>query len=83
MGCNLDMENPDTIEQLDKWGKWYQELTDVDGYRLDAVKHIRFDLFVDWLLHRREEKAKSYLLWGNIGLMSWISYRNILIHQEI
>ena len=24
MGCNLDMENPETVEQLDKWGKWYK-----------------------------------------------------------
>ncbi len=64
MGCNLDMENPETVEQLDKWGKWYQELTDVDGYRLDAVKHIRFDLFVDWLLHRREEKQEDLFVVG-------------------
>lgn len=64
MGCNLDMENPETVEQLDKWGKWYQELTGVDGYRLDAVKHIRFDLFVDWILHRREEKAEELFVVG-------------------
>jgi alpha-amylase len=64
MGCNLDMENPETVEQLDKWGKWYQELTDMDGYRLDAVKHIRFDLFVDWLLHRRGEKGEDLFVVG-------------------
>ncbi|WP_369671456.1 alpha-amylase family glycosyl hydrolase, partial [Enterococcus faecium] len=57
MGCDLDMENPETIEQLDKWGKWYQELTNVDGYRLDAVKHIEFNYYVNWLLNRREEKG--------------------------
>ncbi|MDU6523320.1 MAG: alpha-amylase family glycosyl hydrolase, partial [Enterococcus sp.] len=54
----------ETIEQLDKWGKWYQELTGVDGYRLDAVKHIRFDLFVDWILHRREEKDSDLFVVG-------------------
>lgn len=64
MGCDLDMENPETIQQLDEWGKWYQELTDVDGYRLDAVKHIRFDLFVDWLLHRRAEKDSELFVVG-------------------
>ncbi|GCF94499.1 alpha-amylase [Enterococcus florum] len=64
MGCNLDMENPETVEQLDRWGKWYQELTEIDGYRLDAVKHIRFDLFVDWLLHRREEKYDELFVVG-------------------
>mgnify|MGYP005980599987 FL=1 len=53
MGCDLDMENPETIEQLDKWGKWYQELTQVDGYRLDAVKHNEFNYYVNWLLNRR------------------------------
>lgn len=64
MGCNLDMEVPETIEQLDKWGKWYQELTDMDGYRLDAVKHIQFNFFVDWLLHRREEKGSDQFIVG-------------------
>ncbi|MEO1770869.1 alpha-amylase [Candidatus Enterococcus ferrettii] len=64
MGCNLDMKNPETVEQLDKWGNWYQALTDVDGYRLDAVKHIRFDLFVNWLLHRREEKHEELFVVG-------------------
>lgn len=64
MGCNLDMENPETVEQLDQWGKWYQALTGVDGYRLDAVKHIRFDLFVNWLLHRREEKQEELFVVG-------------------
>lgn len=64
MGCNLDMANPETIEQLDKWGAWYQELTGIDGYRLDAVKHIKFDLFVDWLLNRRKEKDEEMFVVG-------------------
>ncbi|MGX7351889.1 hypothetical protein RU97_GL002608 [Enterococcus canis] len=64
MGCNLDMENSETVAQLDQWGKWYQAETDVDGYRLDAVKHIQFDYFVDWLLHRREEKEEELFVVG-------------------
>ena len=64
MGCDLDMENPETVEQLDKWGKWYLETTNVDGFRLDAVKHIQFDFFVDWLLHRREEKQADLFVVG-------------------
>lgn len=64
MGCNLDMEYADTDEQLDKWGKWYQETTDVDGFRLDAVKHIQFDYFVNWLMHRQEEKREVMFVVG-------------------
>ncbi|WEV61131.1 alpha-amylase [Streptococcaceae bacterium ESL0729] len=57
MGCDLDMSYDETIEQLDEWGRWHLELTGVDGYRLDAVKHIEFDYYVDWLLKRRSEKG--------------------------
>lgn len=64
MGCDLDMENKETVEQLDKWGKWYQELTNVDGYRLDAVKHIQFDYYVDWLLHRTKERGNAPFVVG-------------------
>ena len=64
MGCDLDMSNPDTKEQLDEWGKWFQEQTQADGYRLDAVKHIKFDAFVDWLLHRRAEHDNHLFVVG-------------------
>lgn len=64
MGCNLDMENPETVEQLDKWGKWYQEITGIDGYRLDAVKHIQFNYFVDWIVNRQNEKESDMFVVG-------------------
>ncbi|MGX7244666.1 alpha-amylase [Enterococcus quebecensis] len=64
MGCNLDMEYPETVDQLNKWGQWYQALTDIDGYRLDAVKHIQFNYFVDWLLNRRKEKGSDLFVVG-------------------
>lgn len=49
MGADLDMSNPRVVEELDRWGKWYVETTGVDGFRLDAVKHIRFSFFTHWL----------------------------------
>jgi alpha-amylase len=64
MGCDLDMEVPDTVEQLNKWGQWYQELTDIDGYRLDAVKHIQFNFFASWLQQRQQEKGSELFVVG-------------------
>lgn len=49
MGADLDLSNPETVANLNRWGKWYQALTQVDGYRLDAVKHMRFNFWIDWL----------------------------------
>lgn len=77
MGCNLDMSYPETVEQLDKWGKWYQSITDMDGYRLDAVKHIEFNYFPKWLLNRREEKGKELFVVGeywNSSLDKLVNY---------
>ena len=58
MGADLDMSSPKVIEELDRWGKWYLETTGVDGFRLDAVKHIRASYFTHWLQKLRRESGK-------------------------
>jgi alpha-amylase len=49
MGADIDMNNIDVINELISWGKWYYAFTGIDGFRLDAVKHIRADFFPNWL----------------------------------
>ena len=49
MGADIDMNNNDVANELIRWGKWYYDITNVDGFRLDAVKHIRADFFPRWL----------------------------------
>ena len=34
---------------MQKWGKWYIEITGVDGFRLDAVKHIKSLFMAEWI----------------------------------
>ena len=57
MGADLDMGNPEVVAELDRWGEWYWNETGVDGFRLDAVKHIRFTFFTHWLEALRESDA--------------------------
>lgn len=64
MGADLDMNNQETVENLNTWGAWYQELTKVDGYRLDAVKHIQFDFWIDWLFSRQKASLKPLFVVG-------------------
>lgn len=59
MGADLDMEHPEVVEELDRWGAWYLETTGVDGFRLDAVKHISFSFFTHWLSRLREKSGKA------------------------
>lgn len=59
MGADLDMSNPKVVEELDRWGRWYLDETGVDGFRLDAVKHIGFSFFTHWLAKLRQDTGKA------------------------
>ncbi len=46
---DLDMGVPSVRDELIYWGRWFLETTGVDGFRCDAVKHIRSSWFPEWL----------------------------------
>ena len=58
MGANVDIRSPEVFEELVRWGVWYARETGVDGFRLDAVKHINFPFFARWLKAVREQTGK-------------------------
>lgn len=64
MGVDLDMSDPEVLEELDSWGKWYYDFTGVDGFRIDAVKHIEFNFFRVWLNKLREYSKKDIFAVG-------------------
>jgi alpha-amylase len=55
MANDLDMGNPSVHQELISWGTWYLNTMKVDGFRLDAVKHIRSVFFKDWLTALRQK----------------------------
>lgn len=74
MGVDLDMSDPEVTEELERWGKWYFEFTGVDGFRIDAVKHIDFNFFRNWLKYLRKEFNKPIFAVGEY----WNAELNIL-----
>ncbi|AEX84984.1 glycosidase [Marinitoga piezophila KA3] len=64
MGADLDMDHPEVVQELKKWGKWYVNFTKIDGFRLDAVKHIKFSFFNDWLDYMRNVLGKELFTVG-------------------
>ncbi len=75
MGCDVDMDNPKVVEEIFKWLCWYIDETGIDGLRLDAVKHIKFDFYKDLLKRiRKEKKEPLYAVgeyWsGDIGCLT-------------
>ncbi len=64
MGADLDFGNEEVREECHKWGKWYLELTDVDGFRLDAVKHISARFYKEWIRDLRNLSNKELFTVG-------------------
>ena len=62
MGADLDTDNPEVIQETRNWGKWYQDTVHMDGFRMDAVKHISFAFCRDWLAAMREQKKDLYVV---------------------
>jgi len=53
MGANVEFRNKAVYEELKYWGRWLTEQVPVDGFRLDAAKHIPAWFFRDWVSHLR------------------------------
>lgn len=64
MGADLDTDNADTISKVIKWGKWYFDIAQMDGLRLDAVKHISFEFYRNYLSELREYKGENFFAVG-------------------
>lgn len=58
MGADLDMSHLEVINECIHWGQWYLQTTNVDGFRFDAVKHIRADFFPEWVKSVQASSSK-------------------------
>ena len=78
MGCDVDLNNVDVVEELTNWGKWYLQTTNVDGFRIDAIKHIRASFFVDWLKDLSEFSQKNLFTVGEYWSSNVYSLKSYL-----
>jgi alpha-amylase len=54
MGASVDHYHPDVRKGEIEWAKWFIETTNVDGFRLDAVKHISSSFYMEFFKQLRE-----------------------------
>lgn len=76
LGCDLDMDNEQSRGELMYWGRWVLDTTGVDGFRLDAIKHIPTWFFEQWLDHVRHHAQSNLFCVGeywssNIDALHW------------
>lgn len=58
MGADVDFQHPDVRQHLKDWGVWYTNTAKLDGFRIDAAKHISASYFPEWLIHVRNATSK-------------------------
>jgi len=59
---DLNQDNPDTRKFLLDAAKWWIIETDIDGYRLDTVKHVPKDFWADFSATVKSEKDSFFLI---------------------
>lgn len=64
MGCDLDVDHPETRAELMRWGEWFVDATGIDGFRFDAVKHVKAGFFEEWLNHVRKHAGRDLFAVG-------------------
>uniref|UniRef100_UPI00389B3A89 Amylase n=1 Tax=Bacillus sp. KSM-K38 TaxID=129736 RepID=UPI00389B3A89 len=64
LGSNIDFSHPEVQDELKDWGSWFTDELDLDGYRLDAIKHIPFWYTSDWVRHQRNEADQDLFVVG-------------------
>lgn len=64
LGCDLDFGNDLVCQELEYWGRWLLDTVGVDGFRIDAVKHIPAWFFPRWLDHVRGHAKKDLFAVG-------------------
>lgn len=64
MGCDLDFDVEQVRGETHYWGKWVLDNFGVDGFRIDAIKHIRSFFFKHWLRDMRNHAQKNLFAVG-------------------
>ncbi|MBD2346046.1 alpha-amylase [Anabaena subtropica] len=64
MGCDVDFQNDWVRSEITYWGRWYLDTTKVDGFRIDAIKHISSWFFPQWIDELEHHAGKDLFMVG-------------------
>ena len=63
--CNdIDLDHPEVVTELNRWGKMGFKELNLDGMRLDAIKHMKDKFIAQFLDAVRSEKGDKFYAVG-------------------
>lgn len=64
MFANIDYERGDVVEEMKRWGVWVANELNLDGFRLDAIKHINNTFIEEFLKEVRKVRGEDFYAVG-------------------
>ncbi|MCQ5209179.1 alpha-amylase family glycosyl hydrolase, partial [Bacteroides thetaiotaomicron] len=63
--CNdIDLDHPEVVSELNRWGMWVSNELNLDGMRLDAFKHMKDQFVAQFLDAGRSERGNDFYAVG-------------------
>jgi len=63
--CNdIDLDHPEAVGELNRWGIWVAKELNLDGMRLDAIKHMKDQFIKQFLQAVRAERGSDFYAVG-------------------
>ena len=96
MYADIDFKHPEVIENLNQWAEWFIETTGVQGFRLDAVKHIDSFFMKNFIQQITDKYGEDFYVFGefwngdeqsNNDYLASIDYKfdlvDVALHQNL
>ncbi len=64
MFANIDYSNPEVVDEMKRWGLWVTNELNLDGMRLDAIKHIDNRFIKEFMQTIRSERGDHFYAVG-------------------
>ena len=82
MYADIDYSHPEVIEETKKWANWFVEETGVDGFRLDAVKHINENFIYELRESIEANFGKQFFIVGEYWDQNYTNLNSYLDSQD-
>ena len=64
MYADIDFKHPEVVENLNQWATWFIETTGVQGFRLDAIKHIDSFFMKNFIQQITDKYGEDFYVFG-------------------
>lgn len=64
MFTDIDYRHPAVVEEMKHWGCWFVDKLQLDGLRLDAIKHINEPFIAEFVNHVRSQAGRELYVVG-------------------